>query len=253
MDCTVTGDPPPIGTPPTTILRVEAIEGIVLAGIIINLGNPVLAQGTAEALAGVTVDIARELGTRLGVTVELVCVDAARTSFDAVVQGDADIAFLMGESAGTANTLDHDVGGGERDRRATASEVDRDGVRIGVRRGSAYDLFLSRTLRHAQIVRGDEGVDVFRTRGLEVGAGIRQPVAAFVDETPGYRLLDDRFMEIRQALGTSRRHAPATHGFLHAFIEDLKQRGFVADSLVRAGQHATVAALEPTARSTGRS
>ena len=67
----------------------------------------------------------------------------------------------------------------------TAAEVDRDGVRIGVKQGSAYDLFLSRTLQHATVVRGDEGVDVFRELGLEVAAGIRQPMTAFVGGDPG--------------------------------------------------------------------
>ena len=50
---------------------------------------------------------------------------------------------------------------------ATPADVDRAGVRIGVKEGSAYDLFLSRTLQHASVTRGDEGVEVFLAEALE--------------------------------------------------------------------------------------
>jgi polar amino acid transport system substrate-binding protein len=125
---------------------------------------------------------------------------------------------------------------------ATTADVDRDGVRIGVKQGSAYDLFLSRTLRHATVVRGDEGVDVFRALGLEVAAGIRQPITAFAEREPGFRVLEDRFMEIRQAVGTTRSRTPDTVRFLHDVVEQLKANGFVAAALRRAKQpDATVA------------
>jgi polar amino acid transport system substrate-binding protein len=119
---------------------------------------------------------------------------------------------------------------------ATTADVDRAGVRIGVKEGSAYDLFLSRTLRHATVVRGVEGTDVFREQGLEVAAGIRQPMTAFVDGEPGFRLLADRFMEIRQAVATTRTRGPETVAFLGGFVEQLKANGFVADALRRANQ-----------------
>ena len=119
---------------------------------------------------------------------------------------------------------------------ASIADVDREGVRIGVKRGSAYDLFLSRTLEHATVVHGDEGVDVFCDLGLEVGAGIRQPLTRFVSANPGFRLLDGRFMEIRQALGTTGTRAPATIRFLCDFVEELKRTGFIAEALRRADQ-----------------
>jgi len=111
-----------------------------------------------------------------------------------------------------------------------------------VKKGSAYDLFLTRELRHATVVRGEEGVDVFRAEGLEAGAGIRQPMTAFVAAQPAYRVIEGRFMEIRQAMGTTKDRAPETVAFLRAFVEELKASGFVAESLQRAGQaDATVA------------
>jgi polar amino acid transport system substrate-binding protein len=216
----------------------------------INLGNPVLAQGTPAAPTGVTVDIARELGSRLGVPVELVCFDAARKSFEAMAAGGADICFLAIEPAREAEvafTAPYVVIEGvfvvrQESAIATTADVDREHVRIGVKKGSAYDLFLSRTLQHASLVRGDEGIDVFRELGLELAAGIKQPMTEFVDSHPGFRLLEHRFMEIQQAIGTPRTRGPETVQFLRAFVEELKATGFVADALRRANQpDATVA------------
>jgi polar amino acid transport system substrate-binding protein len=210
----------------------------------INLGNPVLAQGTPTAPTGVAVELARQLGSQLGVPTELICFDAARKSFEAMTTGRADVCFLAiepareGEVAFTAPyvLIEGVFAVPEDSPITTTAAVDREGVRIGVKHGSAYDLFLSRTLQHAGVVRGDEGVDVFRELGLEVAAGIRQPVTTFVESHAGFRLLDGRFMEIRQALGTTQSRRPETVEFLRAFIEDAKAGGFVADALRRSNQ-----------------
>jgi polar amino acid transport system substrate-binding protein len=227
---------------PAAIARDLAPTGALRAAI--NLGNPVLARGTPAAPSGVTVDIARELGSRLGLPVELVCVDAARRSVEAMSAGRADVCFLAVEPAREAEvafTAPYVVIEGvfvvSRDSAiATAADVDREGVRVAVKQGSAYDLFLSRTLRHAAVVRGDDGVEVFRGLGLEVLAGIRQPLAEFAGSHPGYRVIEDPFMEIRQAMGTTRGRSPQTVRFLRAFVEQLKASGFIAAALRRAGQ-----------------
>lgn len=239
-----------MSTAPAAIAEDLAPTGTLRASI--NLGNPVLAQGTRAAPSGVTVDLARALGSRLGLEVELVCFDAARKSFEAMSTGLADICFLAIEptrETEVAFTAPYAVIEGvfvvPRDSAiTTVAYVDREHVRIGVKHGSAYDLFLSRTLEHATVVRGDEGVDVFRDNGLEVGAGIRQPMAEFVARHPGFRLIEDPFMEIRQALGTTRDRSPETVAFLRAFVEELKAGGFVAEALRRSGQAATVAPPE---------
>jgi polar amino acid transport system substrate-binding protein len=232
----------------TTIAADLAPTGALRASI--NLGNPVLAQGTPDAPGGVTVDLARQIGERLGVPVEFLCFDAARKSYEAMAAGRADICFLAVEPAREAEVAftspyvviegvfavpeDSDITG--------VAGVDRPGVRIGVKRGSAYDLFLTRTVRHATVVRGDEGVDVFRAEGLEVAAGIRQPMTAFVAAHPGFRLIPERFMEIRQAVGTTRTRRPETVEFLTNLVEELKASGFVAEALRRSNQpDATVA------------
>src|SRR5689334_15510180 len=135
----------------------------------INLGNAVLAHGTPEEPGGVTVDLARALGERLGLPVALLCVDAARKAFDAMAGGHGDLCFLAVDPAReteVAFTAPYVVIEGVYVVRADspltdAAEVDRPGARVGVKQGSAYDLHLSRILEHAQVVRGDEGVTVF--------------------------------------------------------------------------------------------
>jgi polar amino acid transport system substrate-binding protein len=233
---------------PAAIVNDLAPTGTLRASI--NLGNPVLAQGTPTAPAGVTVDMARELGSRLGVPVELLGFEAARKSFEAMSAGRADICFLAIEPAREAEVaftapyvLIEGVFAVPQDSAiSTTADADRDGVRIGVNQGSAYDLFLTRTLRHARLVRADEGFDAFRDLGVDVIAGIRQPMTEFVKHHPGYRLADGRFMEIRQAMGTTRTRSPETVEFLRAFVEELKASGFVAGALRRANQpDATVA------------
>ena len=224
-----------------------APTGVLRAAI--NLGNPVLAQGDPEHPAGVTVDLARELADRLGVRVSFVCVDAARKSFEALTTGAADIGFLAIEFAREAEvafTAPYVVIEAvylvrEDSPIATAAEVDRPGVRIGVNSGSAYDLYLTRTLTAAEIVRGDDGIALFLESALDVAAGIRQPLARVVARHGGLRILEPRFMEIRQAVAVPRTRSDAATAFLRDAVEELKAGGFVAAALERSGQDATVA------------
>ncbi|MFI5734282.1 transporter substrate-binding domain-containing protein [Kribbella sp. NPDC051587] len=219
-----------------------APTGVLRASI--NLGNPVLAQGTPDEPGGVTVDIARELARRLDVPLELVCFDAARKSFEAMTTGQADLCFLAIDPARAdevAFTAPYVVIEGvfavpAESQLRTVEDVDQPGVRIGVKQGSAYDLYLTRTLQQATVVRGEEGTAVFEAEKLEVAAGIRQPITAFVAEHPETRLIDERFMQIQQAVGTTKARQPETVAYLQSFVEDLKSTGFIAASLQAAGQ-----------------
>ncbi len=225
-----------------TIIDDLAPSGVLRASI--NLGNPVLAQGTPAAPSGITVDIAAEVARRLDVPVEFRCFDAARKSFEAVIENNADLCFLAIEPARageiaftTPYVVIEGVFAVPGTSTITASEdVDRDGVRIGVKHGSAYDLFLTRMLKNATIVRGEEGVDEFLAQGLEVAAGIRQPMTEFVATHPEFRLIDGAFMQIQQAVGTAKNKRPETVQFLRELVEELKASGFIADSLSRANQ-----------------
>jgi polar amino acid transport system substrate-binding protein len=209
----------------------------------INLGNPVLAQGTPEAPRGVTVDLARELARRLGVELELVPFDGAGKVADSAKSGRWDVAFLAIEpvrAAEIAFTSPYVLIEGvylvpKDSSLQTVADVDRAGVRIGVNTGAAYDLFLTRTLKNATLVRGEDGFDTFRDQKLEAAAGVKQPVTAYVKANPDVRMIDGRFMEIRQAMGTPQGR-PAAAAYLKTFIEELKASGFVADALKRSNQ-----------------
>jgi polar amino acid transport system substrate-binding protein len=215
----------------------------------VNLGNPVLAQGTPDAPSGVTVDIAREVAARLGVPVRFRCFIAARDSFQAAVTGEADICFLAieparaGEIAFTAPYVliegVYVVPAGSP--LTTVAAVDHAGVRVGVKEGAAYDLFLTRTLQQATLVRDSDWTAALISEDLEAAASIREPATEFVAANPGYRLIDEAFMEIRQAVGTVKSRRPETTAFLHDLVEELKASGFVAAALRRAGQTAPVA------------
>jgi polar amino acid transport system substrate-binding protein len=224
----------------------------------INLGNMVLAQKNAASgeLGGVTVDLARELGRRLAVPVELVPFDAAGKVFEALKSGAWDIAFLAIEPVRAAEisfTAPYVIIEGvymvpaDSPLRAVA-DVDREGVRIAVNKGSAYDLYLTRTLKHATLVRGESGTDLLLNDKLEAAAGVKQPLVEFAKTNPKVRIMPGRFMEIRQAMGTPRIRLAgrdAVPRYLHAFVEEMKASGFVAKALARS--HQPDAAVAPPA------
>lgn len=211
----------------------------------INFGNPVLAvkdAATGEA-SGVSVDLARELGRRLGVPVELVTFDAAGKVTDALKSGVWDVAFLAIDPVRAAElsySTPYVVIEGAylvpRDSLIRSNDdVDRAGVRIAVSTGSAYDLYLSRALKAATLVRtpiSGEVTDMFVTRKLEARAGVKQQLEADAMRVPGLRLLEGRFMVINQAMAAPRGREAGLR-YLHDFIEEMKASGFVASSLVR--------------------
>ncbi|MDR3672146.1 MAG: ABC transporter substrate-binding protein [Holophaga sp.] len=215
--------------------------------VAINLGNPVLAQRAPSGeLGGVSVELARELGRRLRVPVELIPFDGAGKVVAALREQAWDVAFLAIDPL-RADVADFShpyvvIEGAylvpaDSPLRAVA-EVDRPGVRVAVGRGSAYDLFLTRELKQARRVEAPTSagaVDLFLADRLEVAAGVRQPLAAFAATHPGVRLLPGSFMVIRQAMAVPRGREGAAR-YLDGFIEELKASGFVAKALARSGQ-----------------
>jgi polar amino acid transport system substrate-binding protein len=221
----------------------------------INLGNSVLAQ-TDPATGqpkGVTPDLARELGRRLGVAVELIAYDAAGKVFDTATTGAWDIAFVAIEPVRAAViefTAPYVIIEGTymvpKDSALMAiADVDRSGVRIAVGLKSAYDLYLTRTIKNATIVRASAGggkamIDMFVNDKLEVAAGVKQPLVAYAKDHPEVRVMDGHFMEIQQAMGTPKGRTAGAQ-YLRAFVEDVKASGFVAEALKRSNQQAAVA------------
>jgi polar amino acid transport system substrate-binding protein len=194
---------------------------------------------------GIVVDLAHELGKRLGVAVEFVGYDWAGTLADAAKTGAWDIGFLgaepqrSGEIAFTAAYLEIPATYLVRaDSPLRAIEdVDREGVRIAVAGKSAYDLYLTRTIERAQLVRaeGIEGsYELFVRDGLEALSGLKPRRVMDAARLPGSRVLEGRFTAIQQAIGTPRgRDAGAA--YLREFAEDAKASGLVAAAIDRHG------------------
>jgi polar amino acid transport system substrate-binding protein len=211
----------------------------------INLGNPILANTDASgAPVGVSVDLAREFARRLGVDVELVTFGKAAASVDAVRAKQADIGFFAidpARSAGLRFTAPYLwIEGAYLVPDASAprdnADVDRAGTRIAVGAGSAYDLFLTREIEAAELVRlpGAPAVmAALRAGKVEVAAGIKQVLQAEVQRAPGVRLLPGRFMVIQQAMGMPASRGAEAQALLAAFVDDMKSSGFVADALQR--------------------
>jgi polar amino acid transport system substrate-binding protein len=234
------------------VLRELAPNGRLRAAI--NLGNIVLAQTDAASGSpvGVTVDLARRLGERLGVAVDLVTFDAAGKVFDALKRSELDVVFLAIDpvrAAEIAFTPPYALIEGnfvvpENSDLLSMADIDRPGVRVAVARGSAYDLFLTRTLKAATLVRaatGPQALEMFVAERLEAAAGVKQPIVKFIKARPGLRLIEPPFMQIKQAMGTPK-HRTAGAAYLHSFIEAMKASGFVADALRRSNQHDVVVA-----------
>ncbi len=220
----------------------------------INFGNSVLAQPDPAGgpPRGVSGELARELAGRLGVGIDYVTFDAAGKVFEALKEGLWDVAFLAIDpvrAAGIAFTAPYVMIEGvylvpKDSGLRTIEDVDRDGVRVAVAQGSAYDLYLSRTLKHATLLRqpnGPESLEMFMRDRLEAAAGVRQPINDFAQAHPDTRVIPGRFMAIEQAMGTVKgREAGIV--CLRTFIEEMKASGFVARALEASGQgDATVA------------
>lgn len=209
----------------------------------INFGNPILAgraPGTNEP-RGVSVDLANELGRRLGVPVELVPFTAAGQVVEAVTAAQVDVGFVAIDpvrGAGMLQTSPYvEIEGAYLVRNDSPikrnEDVDRPGHRVVVGNASAYDLFLTRELKNAKLVKAPTSpavTDMFVAQNLEVAAGVKQQLQADARRLPGLRLLDGRFMVIRQAMAVPKGR-DAGHRYVEAFVEEMKASGFVAQAL----------------------
>ena len=225
------------------IVRAFAPTGVLRASL--NVGNPVLANRDASGKPfGISIDLARKLAERLGVPLEMIVNETAGKSVATMESGKADIGFFA---------IDPERG---KDISFTApyvliegyylvhnaspitsnAQVDKPGVKIVVGKGSAYDLFLTRHIKQAEIIRAESSQAVVRTfldQNLDVGAGVKQQLEADTRGMDNVRLLGERFMVIRQAMGVPKSRGPEAAAFLRAFVEDMKAGGIVQDSMVR--------------------
>jgi polar amino acid transport system substrate-binding protein len=224
----------------------------------INFGNGVLAQRDPAGgdPRGVSGDLSRELAKRLGVGVEYVTFDAAGKVFDALKRGEWDVAFMAIDPVRAAEieftgpyvVIEGAYAVPNNSTIKANEEVDRDGIRIAVARGSAYALYLTRAIKNAKLVQepsGSQAIEMFVRDKLEVAAGVKQPIVAFAQKNPSFRVLPGHFMVIEQAMGIPKGRTEGVR-YLRHFVEEMKASGFVAAALQKSGQgEATVAPPTP--------
>jgi polar amino acid transport system substrate-binding protein len=216
--------------------------------VAINLGNPVLAKldDKTEVLSGVSVVLANALANELEIAISLAAYDAAGKVFAALEGGAWDLAFLAIEPVRAEKIsfsspyvcIDGTYLVRTQSKFNLASALDAGGCRIAVGRGAAYDLFLSRTLKNAELVRATTSaaaVDEFLKLGLDAAAGFRQPLERFAQSTTGVRVLRDNFTEIRQAMAVPKGRALAAE-YVQYFINRCLRSGLVAKALDDSGE-----------------
>jgi polar amino acid transport system substrate-binding protein len=240
-------------TPVPSPLRSEfAPSGVLRVGL--NFGNPVIVQKDPAGgdPRGVGPELGREIARRLGLPVAYVTYDTAGKMADAVKQGAWDVAFLAGDPAratdiefsapyvqieGTYMVL-------KGSPLRAIKDVDVPGVRVAVGDKTAYDLYLTRALKSAELVRAPSSlaaVDLFFAQKLDAVAGVKNPLDAIAAKDPSVRVIEGNFMVIGQASGVPKGRTQAAK-YLRDFIEEAKASGFVARALKQSGvTDATVA------------
>jgi polar amino acid transport system substrate-binding protein len=232
-------------TPITPAVRADlAPTGTLRAGI--NYANFILAtRDRSGESRGVAIDLTRELARRFGVPVELIDYDSVATMVDAAKTGAWDVAFLGidpargGDIAFTAAYLQIEasylVPAGSRLR--AVADVDDAGVRVAAPARANYELYLSRSLQRARLVRAptaDAAFELLVAGEVEALAGLRQALLGLAPKLPGSRLLDGQFMAVQQAVGMPRGRE-AGLAYLREFVEDAKASGLITRAIERTG------------------
>ena len=225
------------------LLKELAPTGVLRAGI--NLSNYLLVTGkslTGEPV-GVAPDMARAIAERLGVPLKLVPFETPGELADAAQSNVWDIG-LIGAEPVRAEKITFSAAYVEIEATylvpagsplQTIEDVDRPGVRIALMARSAYDLWLVRHIKHAQLVYADSGdaaFELFVNEKLEALASLRPGLMTDAHRLPGARILKGQFTAVQQAVGTPK---PSVAGaaFLKSFVEEAKTSGFVASLIAR--------------------
>jgi polar amino acid transport system substrate-binding protein len=230
---------------PTT-LKSFAPSGALRVGI--NLGNPVLASEDAatKKLSGISVDIANEIGKRIHLPVQLIPFQSAGATVDGIKNGGIDLVFVAIDpvrGADISYTPAYIQIEGAYMVKASSTlksneEVDVAGTEIVVGKGSAYDLYLTREIKNATLLRAASSqavIDDFMLGKGNVAAGVKQQLESDAKRYQGLRMLPGRFMVINQAMGIpkARPDFEKTTAYLSELITQLKQSGFIANSMQR--------------------
>jgi polar amino acid transport system substrate-binding protein len=230
-------------TEPSQAVRADLVRnGKLRVGI--NFGNALLTKRDPNP-GGIAVDLARELSSRLGAQLEIVSYEGAGGLADAATNGEWEVGFLGAEPQRAAQIsftapyveIESTYVVWEGSPLHSVDDVDRQGVRIAISGKSAYDLYLSRNLKHATLVRtqgSPAALKLFVTEKLDALAGLKPLLIGDVEKTPGTRLIEGRFSVVQQAVGTPKGH-DAGAKYLCEFVEDVKATGLVARVMEKNG------------------
>jgi len=213
----------------------------------INYGNFILARRdpvTGES-HGVAIDLAGEAARRLGAPVEIVAYDSVAVMVEAAAAGAWDIAFLGSDPAReklvsfTAAYLEIEatylVPAASPLR--SVADVDRSGVRVTAPAKANYELFLSRSLKHAHLVStqgADAAFELLIGGKVDALAGLKQALIGLTDKLPGARMLEGRFMAVQQSIGVPKGR-DAGLVYLRGLVEEAKASGLVARAIEKTG------------------
>ena len=212
-----------------------------------NLGNTLFTTKDAATgeLRGVSVDLMRELASRLGVPVEFAVYATPGDVADAVEKGTWDVAILAIEQA-RAQKIAFSPAITEIEATyvvhldsalRSVAQVDTSGIRIAAPEKAGYELYLTRTLRNATLIRTkgfQASIDLFNGRRADALAGLKPALLESMDKVPNARLLEGKFTTVNHGLGTPRERRAAAE-YLKAFVEEMNASGFVARSIERHG------------------
>jgi polar amino acid transport system substrate-binding protein len=211
--------------------------------------NPV--QGRVDSktgeVSGPAVDLTRELGKRLGLPVSIAGVSGMKAMVDGFKSHDFDIAFLAYDP-----TRATDVDFSQVYALSWASyivpvssplhavaDADRAGIRIGAATGDSPELFLSRNLKSAQILRyanpsAEEALRRLAAGEFDAYAANRQRLMEMAASAPNTRVLIDNYFAVKQAIIVPKGNAAALD-VINRFLDDARTSGFIQAAIDRAG------------------
>jgi polar amino acid transport system substrate-binding protein len=212
-----------------------------------NMSNFLLTAKDAATGAprGLVVDLGHELGKRLGLPVEIVPFPNPGALADAAGQNVWDVGFIGAEPQ-RAKEIDFSPAYVEIEAvylvpqgspLKTIADVDKPGIRVITNERAAYELWLSRNLKHAKLITekgADSAFKRFVEEKLDALAGLKPRLTTDRDKLPGSRILDGRFTAVQQAIGNPKGRDTAA-AYLREFVEDVKASGLVAKLIEKNG------------------
>jgi polar amino acid transport system substrate-binding protein len=235
------------GLPPSHETVAElAPTGTLRTGHLV--ANPILVSRDARSgeLSGITIDLARALARKADVGLEPIGYENLAAAFQAIARGELDVLFLAndparaGQVAFAATYMEVTVTYLVRADSAirSISDADRPGTRIAVGERNAADLYLTRNLESARLLRVPYGVEhlveAVRSASADAVAGNVPELLQVARHVSGMRLVDGRITAIPHAIAIPKGR-PRAFEFVRQFAEDAKASGLVDGAILRAG------------------